>query len=379
MGVRVNSRWARPAALLTVGDPLLDLVVDVGEDFLAARGIQSGGCVPADDCEEVEALLNAAVQEGESAAEPQRRPGGSAANVARMVARLGGGVDDVRFVGAVGADTEGREYCEGMERCGVDVEHVAEVDGTLATGRCLCLVEPDGERTMRPYLGAASAVGADAVAAAAKGVSICHFEGYALYKADLVANAVAGVREQAGGDVLISIDLGSRDLVEQRFDELESVLSSGFVDIIFSNEEEARVVATRVDFDTAEGGATDDPELMRAITYLTDACPTLAVVSLGARGCLVASRRNGVPPTFMRTVPVRRLVDSVGCGDAFTAGILWATVQGADPIRAIKVGTACGAAAATSRGSEVDDAAMEVVRWVADGRVARSTFAAASS
>ena len=170
-----------------------------------------------------------------------------------------------------------------------------------------------------------------------------------------------------------------RDLVEQRFDELESVLSSGFVDIIFSNEEEARVVATRVDFDAAEGGATDDPELMRAITYLTDACPTLAVVSLGARGCLVASRRNGVPPTFVRTVPVRRLVDSVGCGDAFTAGILWATVQGADPIRAIKVGTACGAAAATSRGSEVDDAAMEVVRWVADGRVARSTFAAASS
>ena len=78
-------------------------------------------------------------------------------------------------------------------------------------------------------------------------------------------------------------------------------------------------------------------------------------VTLGADGCLMASQDHGTPvhlPAIAADV-----VDTTGCGDGFTAGLLAGLLLGAepadtDPLDAAWLGLACGALVATGLGSD---------------------------
>ena len=73
---------------------------------------------------------------------PQLHGGGSAANVAVALARLGVAVT---MVGAVGDDGYGRWLRADLEREGVDVQGVSSVHDAF-TPMVIALIEPDGER-----------------------------------------------------------------------------------------------------------------------------------------------------------------------------------------------------------------------------------------
>src|SRR3989304_5491335 len=77
------------------------------------------------------------------------RQGGSAANTARWIARLGG---EAAFVGAVGRDEGGRRLGGSLGEAGVRV-HLVRRAGR--TARIVALVEPGGERTFITDRGAA--------------------------------------------------------------------------------------------------------------------------------------------------------------------------------------------------------------------------------
>ena len=84
-------------------------------------------------------------------------------------------------------------------------------------------------------------------------------------------------------------------------------------------------------------------------------------VTCGADGCLVAWRGGGVPVAL----PAIRVdvVDTTGCGDGFTAGMLAGLLLGAGPVDAAWLGIACGALVATGLGS---DAGIESLGQVLD-------------
>lgn len=105
------------ATVVCVGDALVDLIVQLRE--LPERGRTVW------------------------AAPPTRVGGGTAANVAAGLARLG---QPASFLGRVGDDDNGRFLIDDLRASGVDVRGVAHDPGA-PTGVAVSLVEPDGERT----------------------------------------------------------------------------------------------------------------------------------------------------------------------------------------------------------------------------------------
>ena len=82
---------------------------------------------------------------------------------------------------------------------------------------------------------------------------------------------------------------------------------------------------------------------------------TAVAVTCGAEGCLVAGP-GGRAPEALPALPVE-VVDTTGCGDGFTAGLLAGLLLGpdpfgADPLDAAWLGLACGALVATGLGSD---------------------------
>jgi len=84
-------------------------------------------------------------------------------------------------------------------------------------------------------------------------------------------------------------------------------------------------------------------------------------VTQGADGCLVATRQDRTPEALPALAV--DVVDTTGCGDGFTAGMLAGLLLGAAPADAAWLGVACGSLVATGLGS---DAGIERLDQVLD-------------
>jgi sugar/nucleoside kinase (ribokinase family) len=73
-------------------------------------------------------------------------------------------------------------------------------------------------------------------------------------------------------------------------------------------------------------------------------------VTCGAEGCLVTGPGQQAP-VHLAALEVE-VVDTTGCGDGFTAGLLAGLLAGAAPEDAAWLGLACGALVATGLGSD---------------------------
>jgi len=73
----------------------------------------------------------------------------------------------------------------------------------------------------------------------------------------------------------------------------------------------------------------------------------LVATTLGAEGSMVTTREG----TFRHPGFPVKLVDTVGAGDAFTAGLLHAYLRGASPPLMAKIGNLCGSYVAGQQGA----------------------------
>lgn len=235
------------------------------------------------------------------------RAGGSAANTATWLARLG-----VRavFAGRVGTDPLGQALVRGLEREGVEAR-VAQ-DPVKPTGVILVLSSPGGERSMLISPGANHRLArSDVPVDALPGAAVLHLTGYSFLwdsTREAASFAMAAALELG---IPVALDASSTGLIRQHGVErfLAGIAGATY---LFCNEDEARLLTGQV-----------APEA--AIEVLARAFPVVGI-KLGARGCLCAAgnRRIAVP-----AVPARP-VDSTGCGDAWNAGFLAGMLRGLD-------------------------------------------------
>ncbi len=269
---------------------------------------------------------------------PTCAPGGSAANTVCALARLG---MPVALLGKMGRDDEAIAYKNAFALIGGHERCFKYMD-TQPTGRCLSLITPDGERTMRTDLGAAKYIDVDDVSTADfQNCRHVHLEGYALHNPEFVLH-VLKTAKACGADT--SVDLASFEVVESVRDLLPDLLRS-HVDMVFANQDEARAFAQ-----------DDDPE--KGLEQLAACCP-VAAVKLGAEGAWLQS---GTERVRVQGVAVDTVVDTTGAGDCWAAGLLFGLMTGKTLEESGQAASMIGAATVSCLGASPDEAKWQEIR-----------------
>jgi fructokinase len=230
-------------------------------------------------------------------------PGGGPFNTARALARLG---VPVAFLGRLSTDPAGRRLADLLSADGVDLRLASF--GPEPTTHALATVQPDGTTDYEFFYEGTSAPN---LAAEMLPVQLRH-EVDAIHVGTLglvfdpIASSLAGLleRERAGRLVMVdpNVRCGLIDDVDYRA-RLDRFVAGGTV-----------VKASAADMEFLQPGTSVED----GAAALLRAGPALVVVTLGERGAFAAHRdvRVHVP------APHVDVVDTIGAGDAFGAGLL---------------------------------------------------------
>lgn len=230
----------------------------------------------------------------------QRGPGGKGANQAVAAARLGA---DVRLIGGVGDDPDGRGIRDQLAEVGVDASGVQTT--AAATGTALIVVDATGENSIVVCAGANAAIDAESLGIEPDSAVLAQLE---------VADAVVSAAARAAGFLALNAAPARalpRDLLEK-------------CDLVIVNETEYAQL----------------PEVHDA---------PLLCVTLGAAGARLYRHGELVASAPGVTTTVR---NTVGAGDAFCAALVVGLLRGDAEADALARACAVGAAAVADDASQ---------------------------
>lgn len=254
---------------------------------------------------------------------------GTAAGTSVDLAKLGA---EVVAMGAIGDDELADFLTLLMSRRGIDTSRLARKQ-RVQTSATILPIRPNGERPALHVPGASTSleladIDLDAVACA----DVLHV-GAPDVLADFTRESLHKVLTVAkDNDVIVTVDLLYSGEAAT-FDLLRPLLP--LVDYFMPNEEQLRAITGASDLDDAVG-------VVRAV------CPATVVVKMGPDGSLVAG--DG-PPIRIPALPVE-VVDTTGCGDAYSAGFIVGLARGWELSAAAWFGTAAAALVAQGLGSD---------------------------
>ncbi len=315
-----TDRECRGKNAIGVGSPIVDLLAKVPDALVHSIRGEKGGMELVNP-QEMDDLLEVVGQA------PLRAPGGSAGNTIFAMARLG---VHCAFLGKLGGDKDGDYYQEAFEAACGDCSRF-KISTEAPTARCLSLITPDSERTMRTELGAATLLAPNEVSERDfAGYDFAHVEGYLLFNQDLAQRVLESAK---GSGAMVSLDLGSFEVVESSRGLLPSLLEN-CVDLVFANEDEAEAYTGQA-----------DPEA--ALDTLGALCE-VAAVKLGAEGALL---KKGGETIRVDAVRVEHALDTTGAGDCWAAGFLYGHLNGHDLKVCGELGALLGAEAVKQVGA----------------------------
>ncbi|MCK4888286.1 MAG: adenosine kinase, partial [Candidatus Aminicenantes bacterium] len=139
-------------------------------------------------------------------------------------------------------------------------------------------------------------------------------------------------------------DLSSFNIVEENIDFLKNSVKE-YVDIVFANEDEARVF-------TGKESPGD------AVSALSDFCGT-AVVKIGSKGSLIIDEdKNEYKIDPCKVVPV----DTTGAGDFYAAGFLYGQSNNLSLEKCGKIGSLLASRVVEVIGASIPDSKWESIK-----------------
>lgn len=262
-----------------------------------------------------------------SRSEPQLFGGGTSANTAVALARLG---VPVTFIGAVGDDGYGRWIADDFRREGVNTVGLRTLRGPF-TPMVLALVEPDGERYLvvwPPRGGAHTRLQpADLDDNLIASAAWLHTTGMCLRDSPVRETVLRALRIARAAGVPTSLDLNLR-LELWGWGEAHSTIEQAveLANVVFgSGDEEIVPLTSEITAETAALALAADQRTV--------------VARLGADGALAAFDGQTIRVPAFPANPV----NTVGAGDAFDGGFIAARLDGRSLPEALRWGNAVAA------------------------------------
>lgn len=275
-------------------------------------------------------------QDGQLVEQIRMTAAGPAGGTALVLAKLGA---TVRSAGAVGTDAIGDQLLRLLARDGVDTSLVVRREGEQTSASVLP-IRPDGSRPAFHVIGANGAYGPDdapweAIAAATH----LHLGGPEFMGGDAAAKILGFARDHGvttSADVLAPGDPGILEWI---------AAALPYIDYLLPNDEQVL-------------GWTGRPDLGSACRALVEQGVRCVVATAGADGATVvtADGQHAVPAFAVD------VVDTTGCGDAFSAGFLRGIALGQPPRDAAVLGCATAALVAGGLGTDHGEFDLAAVR-----------------
>lgn len=246
--------------------------------------------------------------------------GGNGANTSYTLGMLGVAV---RLLGRIGDDSFGEQVFSILKSGGVELSGV--VRSPIPTAASVCVVNGEGARLFLHRVGSSAEVFAEPVEftpARVEGMSHFHLANpFALPGMRTRAWESLARARQAG--LTTSLDTGW-DARGRWLEEIAPCLP--YIDLLFLNQDEARMLTGSADPEAAAG-------------YLRRLGALDVVVKLGAEGCaVITSDSSARYPGFKVET-----VDTTGAGDCFVGGFLAGLSEGAAYPEAARLANAVGA------------------------------------
>jgi len=266
---------------------------------------------------------------------------GAESNVAVGVARLG---HRVSWAGVLGSDPHGQFILRQLRSEGIDVRY--REDPGNNTG--IMFLEQRTADISRAYYHRSGSAGstlcsADVDRAFSGGARVLHLTGITPALSSEVRTAVDYAAKRAEGEgIHVSLDVNYRGKLWSREDAREALARIvPHASTVIASDDELDLVAVA---NGSPGSSAAAEELM--VKQLFDLGVQDVVVKRGAAGASIHTAKGRVD---VPAVPVTS-IDTVGAGDAFTAGYLSALLDGKDVAGRLERGAVAGAFAVSTAG-----------------------------
>ena len=286
-----------------IGNAIIDILAYVDDEFLKKNNIKKGvmNLISSDRSKELLKKIKVS----------KKVAGGSAANTIVGLSQLG---LDTSYIGKVNNDHLGKFFTDELNNNHVTFNNLSQtIFNNLATGHCIVLVTPDGERTMNTYLGITEFLTKDDIHIDILNNSEwIYLEGYRYDGVDSQLAFELAINETKKSRGKIALSLSDPFCVDRHRKKFLDIIENG-IDLIFCNEKELMSL-------------TEESNLNSALKKCTEySCEVVCTVA--EKGVMIKKEVSWI------NVPTDRvkIVDTTGAGDLFATGYLYGILNGHDP------------------------------------------------
>ncbi len=319
--------------LLGISNAIVDVLAHVDRAFLDAIGAPLGSMTLIDEkqARDIYSKMGPATE----------MSGGSVANTIAGFANLGG---SAAYIGKVRDDQLGDIFNHDMRSLGVDIRLEPASDGA-PTARSHVLISEGGQRTMQTYLGACLGLAlADITESTVGAPKALLLEGYVwdIAEGPALAKKAAEIARQNG--TAVSLSLSDSFCVERHRESFVDFVQND-ADIVVADDDEIYALI-----------GTDDIET--AVRELA-AYDVLFAVTRSEKGSVIIHGDNVVEQA---AAGVRKVIDTTGAGDAYSAGFLYGWANDRSLSECAEYGTHCATKVIQQVGARIEKGLLDGFR-----------------